>query len=122
MKQIVVALASTAILAGACDREESTPITNGQGEIAGEYFLSNSNLKTHMLRLHTTPRDDIGTGLIFFDYKLDQPGSYQDGVVSDELGQEVNWYMDWKFHDDGRTYHHYDDVFHVVACTEISAS
>ena len=69
-----------------------------QGEIAGEYFLSNSNLKTHMLRLHTTPKDNIGTGLLFFDYKLDQPGSYQGGVVSDEIGQEINWYLDWNFH------------------------
>jgi hypothetical protein len=69
-----------------------------QGEIAGEYFLSNSNLKTHMLRLHTTPTDKISTGLLFFDYTLDQPGSYQGGVISDEIGQEINWYMDWKFH------------------------
>lgn len=69
-----------------------------QGEIAGEYFLSNSNLKTHMLRLHTTPTDKISTGLLFFDYTLDQTGSYQGGVISDEIGQEINWYMDWKFH------------------------
>lgn len=70
-----------------------------QGEIAGEYFLSNSNLITHMVRLHTTPRDNIGTGLIFFDYSLDQPGSYQGGVSSDKLAREINWYMDWKASD-----------------------
>ena len=67
-----------------------------QGEIAGEYFLSNSNLKTHMLRLRTKPTDNIGTGLLFFDYALDQPGSYQGGVSSSDLGQEVNWFMDWQ--------------------------
>jgi hypothetical protein len=67
-----------------------------QGEIAGEYFLSNSNLKTHMLRLHTKPTSNIGTGLIYFDYLLDQPGSYQGGVASDKLAREINWYMDWK--------------------------
>jgi hypothetical protein len=66
-----------------------------QGEIAGEYFLANSNLITHMLRLHTTPRDTIGTGLIYFDYSLDQPASYHEGVESDKLGREINWYMDW---------------------------
>jgi hypothetical protein len=66
-----------------------------QGEIAGEYFLSNSNLKTHMLRLHTKPASNIGTGLIYFNYLLDQPGSYQDGVASDRLAWEINWYMDW---------------------------
>lgn len=67
-----------------------------QGEIAGEYFLSNSNLKSHMLRLHTQPRDTIETGLILFDYSLDQPGSFQGGVRSDDLGWEANWYMDWR--------------------------
>lgn len=66
-----------------------------QGEIAGEWFISNSNLKTHMLRIHTEPRDSIGTGLIYFDYSLDQPGSYQGGVSSSDLAKEINWYMDW---------------------------
>ena len=67
-----------------------------QGEIAGEYFLSNSNLKTHMLRLHMQPTADIGTGIIFFDYRLDQRGSYQGGVSSNDLAREFNWYMDWR--------------------------
>ena len=66
-----------------------------QGEIAGEYFLSNSNLKTHMLRLHTEPRSNIGTGLLWFDFTLDQPGSYNGGVSSDQLATEINWYLDW---------------------------
>lgn len=66
-----------------------------QGEIAGEYFLANSNLKTHMIRLHTTPRSNIGTGLIYFDYSLDQPGSFEGGVTSDKVARELNWYMDW---------------------------
>ena len=69
-----------------------------QGEIAGEYLISNSNLVSHMLRLHTDPTSRIGTGLIWFDFSLDQPGSYEGGVQSDELGQEINWYMDWAFH------------------------
>jgi hypothetical protein len=50
-----------------------------------------------MLRLHTEPRANIGTGLIYFNYSLDQPGSYQGGVVSDDLAKEINWYMDWSF-------------------------
>ncbi len=31
-----------------------------QGEIAGEYFLSNSNLISHQIRAHLTPRESIG--------------------------------------------------------------
>jgi hypothetical protein len=66
-----------------------------QGEIAGEYFLSNSNLKTHMLQLRLHPTPDVSTGFLFFDYRLDQPGSYQGGVTSTEIGQEVNFFLDW---------------------------
>jgi len=32
---------------------------------------------------------------VFIDFKLDQPGSYQGGVNSENLGKELNWYMDW---------------------------
>jgi hypothetical protein len=67
-----------------------------QGEIAGEYFLSNSNLKTHMLHLSVQPTENIRSGLLFFNYTLDQPGSYQGGVNSSNLGKEINWYIDWQ--------------------------
>ena len=40
-----------------------------QGEIAGEYFLSNSNLISHQFRAHVTPNDKIGGGLIFYDFR-----------------------------------------------------
>lgn len=66
-----------------------------QGEIAGEYFLSNSNLKTHMLQLRLQPTEKVSTGLLLFDYRLDQPGSYQGGVDSTEIGQEINLFVDW---------------------------
>jgi len=46
-----------------------------QGEIAGEYFLSNSNLISHELRVHVAPNDSLGTGLLFFQFKLDRPAS-----------------------------------------------
>ena len=46
-----------------------------QGEIAGEYFVSNSNLISHQLRIHTTPSESISTGLIFYDFLLDDAAS-----------------------------------------------
>jgi hypothetical protein len=67
-----------------------------QGEIAGEYFLSNSNLISHMVRAHLAPTDAIGTGLLFFKFTLDQPASFAPGVTANDLAFEVNWYMDWK--------------------------
>ncbi len=68
-----------------------------QGEIAGEYFVSNSNLISHQLRVHTTPSDAISTGLIFYDFRLDQPSA--SGVTSDDVALELDWYMDWSFND-----------------------
>jgi hypothetical protein len=67
-----------------------------QGEIAGEYFASNSNLVSDQLRVHTKPNDAIGTGLIFYDFKLDQAAP---GVTSKSLATELDWYTDWTVND-----------------------
>jgi hypothetical protein len=68
-----------------------------QGEIGGEYFLSNSNLVSQQLRVHTKPSESISTGLIFYDFKLDNADSA--GVVSDDVLTELDWYMDWTLND-----------------------
>jgi len=67
-----------------------------QGEIAGEYFLSNSNLLSHQFRAHVTPNDKIGGGLIFYDFRIDQPGSYGPTVTDDHAAFEGDLYVDWK--------------------------
>ena len=36
--------------------------TWSQGEIAGEYFISNSNVLSHQVRLHLAPSEKLGTG------------------------------------------------------------
>jgi hypothetical protein len=68
-----------------------------QGEIAGEYFVSNSNLISHQLRVHTQPSEAISTGLIFYDFRLDNPESA--GVTADDVATELDWYMDWSIND-----------------------
>jgi Alginate export len=70
-----------------------------QGEIAGEYFLSNSNLISHTFRVHVTPNDAIGTGLLFYQFNLDQPASFAPGVTAKDLAFEVDWYMDWRINE-----------------------
>ncbi|HEX2493649.1 MAG TPA: alginate export family protein [Steroidobacter sp.] len=70
-----------------------------QGEIAGEYFVANSNLISHQLRVHTTPNDAVSTGFILYDFLLDQPSSLAPEVTSDEVGYELDWYMDWSLND-----------------------
>jgi len=66
-----------------------------QGEIAGEYFVSNSNLISHQVRLHTTPTEAIGTGLMFYKFLADNPAALGPGVTSSDLAFELDWYMDW---------------------------
>jgi hypothetical protein len=68
-----------------------------QGEIAGEYFLSNSNLVSHQLRVHVKPTESISTGLLLFDYQFDNPEAA--GIVSDDIATELDWYMDWSVND-----------------------
>jgi hypothetical protein len=67
-----------------------------QGEIAGEYFVSNSNLISHQVRLHLAPNDAIGTGLIFYKFRADKPAAVGPEVTSKDVAVELNWYMDWK--------------------------
>ncbi len=68
-----------------------------QGEIAGEYFVSNSNLISHQLRVHAKPSESISTGLILYDFRLDIPAAA--GVTSDKVATELDWYMDWTIND-----------------------
>ena len=67
-----------------------------QGEIAGEYFLSNSNLKSHLIRAHVTPHDRISGGLMFFSFLLDQPAAAGPEVTSEDVAIEFDAYADWK--------------------------
>ena len=70
-----------------------------QGEIAGGYLISNSNLISSQLRLSAKPTESISTGLIFFDFSLDHPESFDPLVTSSDIGTELDWYMDWTIND-----------------------
>jgi hypothetical protein len=70
-----------------------------QGEIAGEYFLANSNLVSDQLRLHLAPTRAIGTGVMAYRFRLDHPEAVGPQVTSRDLAFEVDWYMDWKLND-----------------------
>ena len=67
-----------------------------QGEIAGEYFLANSNLASHQLRVHFDPADSVGLGVMFYDFRIPQPASYGPNVTSKEAAFELDAYTDWK--------------------------
>jgi Alginate export len=64
-----------------------------QGEIAGEYFLANSNLISHQVRVHVTPSDAVSGGLIAYAFQLDNAPA---GLTSKDIATELDAYADWK--------------------------
>src|SRR5437660_8457627 len=67
-----------------------------QGEIAGEYFLSNSNNISHQARLHLSPTDALGWGVMGYWFRLPQPASFGSGATSTDVPFEFDAYLDWK--------------------------
>jgi hypothetical protein len=67
-----------------------------QGEIAGEYFVSNSNLVSSQLRLHLHPSESVGAGLIAYSFKLDRLPVAEPSVTSKDVAFELDAYCDWK--------------------------
>jgi len=63
-----------------------------QGEIGGEYFLSNSNLISHQVRVHVKPSESVGAGLFGYVFKLDQ---LPPGITSKDVATEIDAYADW---------------------------
>jgi hypothetical protein len=49
--------------------------------------------------VQAAPSESIATGLIFYDFHLDQPASLGPQVSSDALAYELDWYMDWSVND-----------------------
>ncbi|HKW00634.1 MAG TPA: alginate export family protein [Vicinamibacterales bacterium] len=66
-----------------------------QGEIAGEYVLSNSNLRSHMVRLNLDPTDSIDAGVIVYNFLLDHPPSFGGNVTDKHAAIETDGYVDW---------------------------
>jgi hypothetical protein len=69
-----------------------------QGEIAGEYFLANSNNISHQARIHMSPTDKLGWGVIGYWFYADQAATFGHGVTSPNVAFELDTYADWKFY------------------------
>ena len=67
-----------------------------QGEIAGEYFLANSNNISHQARIHMSPTESLGWGVIGDWFRLPRPSSFGSGATSSNVAFEVDSYVDWK--------------------------
>jgi hypothetical protein len=67
-----------------------------QGEIAGEYFLANSNNVSHQARIHMSPSDSLGWGVMGYWFRVPQPATFGDGATSSNVAFEFDSYLDWK--------------------------
>ena len=70
-----------------------------QGEIAGEYFLANSNLKSQLIRAQFEPSDALSGGLLFYNFTLDHPQALGPTVTDKQAAHELDVYADWKLND-----------------------
>lgn len=69
-----------------------------QGEITGNYPLSNTNLKSHMLRATMQPKEGITLNALYYQFSFDQPLNISSGT-SDDWGDEINFAVDWEASD-----------------------
>jgi hypothetical protein len=67
-----------------------------QGEIAGEYFLSNSNNISHQARIHLSPTNKLGWGVMGYWFRLSRPSTFGTGATSSNVAAEFDTYADWK--------------------------
>ncbi len=70
-----------------------------QGEIAGEYFLSNSNNISHQVRLHFTPSEPLSWGVMGYAFSLPEPASFGPDVTAEDVAVELDVYADWQIND-----------------------
>ena len=47
-----------------------------QGEIAGNYPLSNTNLESNMFRVKVTPHEKVTVNLFYYNFTFDNPQSF----------------------------------------------
>jgi hypothetical protein len=68
-----------------------------QGEILGEYALSNSNLTSHAVRLRANPSDEVTLTAIYYTFYLPEEESF--GTTDDHYADEVDFLVDWTLTD-----------------------
>ena len=64
-----------------------------QGEVLGEYVLSNSNLDSHMLKLSVKPLESVSANLFYYKFKVHDANAA--GLDSDDFADEWNLTVDW---------------------------
>jgi hypothetical protein len=66
-----------------------------QGEISGNYPLSNTSLNSQLYRIKAQPTETVTLNLMYYDFWFDDPAVLGTGVTSDDWGKELNFTIDW---------------------------
>lgn len=66
-----------------------------QGEISGNYPLSNTSLNSQLYRIKAQPTETITLNLMYYDFWFDEPSVLGSNVTSDDWGKELNFTIDW---------------------------
>ncbi len=66
-----------------------------QGEILGEYVLTNSNLNSQMVKLNVQPVESLSVNLFYYNLRLDDAAAF--GVDDKNYGDEIDLIIDWTY-------------------------
>ena len=66
-----------------------------QGEITGNYPLGNGNLESNQFRIKAKPNDSLTLNLLYYSFKLEEPGTLSPDVTSKNWGDEIDFTADW---------------------------
>ena len=67
-----------------------------QGEIIGEYVLSNSNLFSYLVSVSSKPTKSLEMHLFYYHFTIDQPESLADNVTASHFADEIDLILDWQ--------------------------
>ena len=56
-------------------------------------------VRPHQIRVHVSPSDALGGGLMFFKFGFDQPRSVGPEVTATDAASEIDAYADWKLNE-----------------------
>lgn len=66
-----------------------------QGEITGNYPLGNGNLASNQFRVKAKPSDSLTLNLLYYSFKLEEPGTLSPDVTSTDWGDEIDFTADF---------------------------
>lgn len=67
------------------------------GEIAGQYFLFNSNQNTHQVSLSANPADNLTLSALYYRFSYDRPGQF--GGTASHAMDEIDFVAQWAIND-----------------------